>query len=415
MTPRGEHRPDNHRSTDTSIGHFLGQFEASAKTRELYALHLTQYSNWCQERGIDAVNVTPGQIYDYQDHLRQEGRKESTVWNKTAALKAYYRWLTDVDVIPSNPTERLRSRRVEHGPRRYLSIDEIARLLDVSLNDKNWSLIALLTFNSLRVTELTSCNVESLDTSHTPARLNFTPYRQDRLPYTVIAPEVLERLMAQLDGRTNGPLFLNTRGDRMNRGNAGSIVAEASKRAGFDPPLNAQMLAYTLPGMALEHGFSYLSVLKAAGVVHPSNARRWLHHTERLPGLNAPTRLARLVLNPADDPFVLLSHAEALLEETDAPEAFAIACAGAVLENHLRQLSIARKIPIPEELGRQSIYGFATRLRRDEHIRNADMRTFERVSDIRNDAAHGRFDLLTRELATSTLRQIRELLTSYPL
>lgn len=403
------------RKVDTSTAHFLGQFPASESTRDLYALHLRQYVGWCQDENAPVLEATPGQIYAYQEHMRSQGLKESTIDNKTAALRAYYRWLVTLDAISADPCAHIRRKPRTPVSRRYLSADDIRRLLDASLTDKNWALIALVTFNSMRITELISCDIENLDKRHDEVRLSFTPYRQDRLPYTVVAPEVLSRLEVSLAGRKTGPLFLNTKNVRMNRGNVTHIVKEASKRAGFEPLVSPQILYYTLLGLAMEHGFSYLSVLKAAGVVHPTNARRWLHHTERLSALNAPTRLAQLVLASPDDPLVLLTHAEALLSDTDAPAAFAVASAGAVLEGHLRDLSAKHNVPIPVDERKQTIYGFASRLAQRRLLRPADMKTFERVGLIRNDAAHGRFDRLTPDLATETLSQVRVLLRRYPL
>jgi site-specific recombinase XerD len=402
--------------TDTSIEHFLGQASISASTRNVYRVHLRDYRAWCDAHSLEMEKVRPADVTVYLEHLRGLGTRESTVTNKFYALKGYYAWLESVQAIQRSPMTHLRARRVEHGPPTSVSIDDLRRLLAVANNDRNWALIAILALNSLRVSELLSCNVRNIEVTDGLTRLRFEPHAPNtRLPYTTLAPRVAEALLRQLEGRKTGPLFLDGKEGRMSRRTAAWVLAAASKRAGLAYRVTPQMLAYTLPVTAIEQGFSYVSVLRAIGVIQPRHSRRWLHHAESLSGQSASSRLTRLVLDPPDDTHSLLQHAEAMLNETEMPDAFAVMGAAAILERHLRLLNIAHDIPVPGDDREGSIYGYATKLRAQKCLSNADMHLIESIAALRNKASHGRFESVPDGVGATTLRTIRELVERHPL
>lgn len=400
-------------STDTSFEHYLGQTGFATTTRELYGYHLREYGAWCMANDVKVLEATASDVVRYLDGLRDA---ESTVSNKFYALKGYYNWLVSLRHIAESPMQILRTKRLTSGPPDSLSIEELRALLAAAGGDRNWSLIALISLNSLRVTELVECNVSDLERSHGVTTLRFKPQSKSNRPsFTVLAPEVAEVVARQLEGRRTGPLLLDSQGDRMSRRAASWLIAEAGKRAGISYKVTPRTLAYTLPTVALEKGFSFVGLIRAIGVPQPRHGSRWSEKITALPEQHAAVRLSRLVLQPPESSWNWLLHAEAVLNETDLPDAFAVMTAGAVLEQHLRLLCLENNIPVRDKSNKGSLNIYVEALRRENVIRLADKRIFENVGDLRNDAAHGWFEKIPPGEGVSTIRAVRELIAKYPL
>jgi hypothetical protein len=99
----------------------------------------------------------------------------------------------------------------------------------------------------------------------------------------------------------------------------------------------------------------------------------------------------------------LMGQVHALIEDRDAHPAAAIVLAGAALELRTRAAVDARQITISE---RRSLGAYYRKLREDGLITAQTVKEFEAVAGLRNDAAHGQFDALSKERAGLMEQQV---------
>jgi hypothetical protein len=92
----------------------------------------------------------------------------------------------------------------------------------------------------------------------------------------------------------------------------------------------------------------------------------------------------------------MMSQARQLLEDRKAHPAPAIVLCGAALETALRTVVNARGLLLAE---RPSMSAYARLLRQAQLITVQDMKDIEQCAGLRNAAAHGEFDILSRERA----------------
>lgn len=405
------------RDPEASIEHYLAQSRLKFSTRNAYRISLRKFEIWCADGDLRVEAVTPSDVARWMQQLRDHGSAESTVTNIFYAVKGFFGWLVSQGVIHGSPMSDLNATRSVQGPPESVSVDDLRKLLAVAGSEKNWALIAILAFSSLKVSELLRCDVSSLDASGGISRLHFEPLSvENRIPFTVLATEVAVVLQKQLAGRKAGPLFLNRKGKRMARAGATAVLSSASKRAALGFVATPQMLAYTLPVTALELGFSMVSVVRACGVPQPRHASPWLLHATAAPAeQNASIQLTRLVLQPPNSSLNLLLHVESLLHQTNLPEPFAVMSAVSVMERHLRLLCLEQDIRVVEDGSKGSINKHVDELRRIGLVDLPDKHTFSALADLRNSAAHGWFDRVPRGSGLSTLRKVGELIGRYPL
>lgn len=92
----------------------------------------------------------------------------------------------------------------------------------------------------------------------------------------------------------------------------------------------------------------------------------------------------------------LMDQVQALSQDKATHPAAAIVLAGAALETALRATVVERSLPLADK---PSIDAYAKALRSAKHISAQDMKDITSCAGLRNAAAHGEFDELSRERA----------------
>lgn len=104
----------------------------------------------------------------------------------------------------------------------------------------------------------------------------------------------------------------------------------------------------------------------------------------------------------------MMGQVRRLLGDKQTHPAAAIVLCGAALESALRSLIEARGLELPE---RPSLSTYSQLLRREELITKQEAKDLEQVGGLRNAAAHGQFDELSRERAGLMEQQTNLLLS----
>lgn len=399
-----------------SVAAFTARYK-SARTREIHARYCGGYLSWLESEGIELGDARASDVLRHLDTLRA-GRKESTIDTILKSIRAYYRWLVNQGAVSQNPAAEIRStwqRRTQ--PPQFVPPSDIRFMLASAPSERDRALIAIIAVSSLRVTELLSCNISDLDFARGHRILHFKPTStRKRPPYVVLTPEIAELVERQLEGRKKGPLFLGQVGEaRLDRRGVFTMVSTTAKRAGIPYPVSPQMLTYTLPMIAIQHGYSFRGVMRAMGVPDPRHSDRWLAADPGDSEDNASVRFARFLMAPPDTSEAMLLHSEALMIESEMPEPFAIMTVGAIVERHLRLLSAAHGIAVKEEASKGSITYYVGELQRKGIVKMHDARNVRSLGDLRNEAAHGWFERIPAGSAHRVLRDARAFVAGYPL
>nr|WP_237448527.1 site-specific integrase [Nocardioides flavescens] len=389
----------------------------AAVTKRAKRTGLRHFDDWLTaHRGRAIQSATTRDIANYLAEWDEAGKSVASQRNRFHVLRGYFRWLELEGEIARSPMTGMQPRQEVRKLPQSVSVDELRLMLDNTVSDQGWLIIAVLAVNSLRVSELLGCDVSNVERRNGFTHLRFdSNLGQQRPPLIVLAPEVEVVLSRYLKGRRSGPLILNVNGGRLNRSSAASMVRLTAQRAGIPYTVTPQMLSYTLQATALENGFSLTSVLRAMGVPQPRHSMRWMTADRPLSQDNASLRLARMVFHPTESTQNALSNVESLLSDASTPDAFALMAAGAVLERHLRLLCMESGVQAPEPQDLGSINRWAGELQRLRVLETADRHLVDSIGNRRNWAAHGFFERLEVGMAEQTYRSVLDIVTRYPL
>lgn len=161
--------------------------------------------------------------------------------------------------------------------------------------------------------------------------------------------------------------------------------------------------------IALDHGVPLGAIQRWAGYGDLRRLQRF-QHTQREPSKPVSHLVADALVT--DETPVVLQQAQRLLAERNVHPVAPIVLASAALEEHLRALVESAGATIA---GRPGINAYAVGLRTAGALDVTELRRLNLWGDLRNAAAHGRYDDLTFDDAVELVTGVEGFILRYPI
>lgn len=157
---------------DPLVANFLDKIRAedglSQNTILSYGKDLELFCKFLALRKIPLKEANPDNIKDYFYELYQQDLRSSSVSRKISCLKNFYRFLENENLITQNPTLYLQGQKRESKLPKFLSEEEVFKMLDYINRDKSEfgmklsCMMEVLYSAGLRVTELVSLPISAI-------------------------------------------------------------------------------------------------------------------------------------------------------------------------------------------------------------------------------------------------------------
>jgi integrase/recombinase XerD len=191
----------------------------SGLTYEAYALDLRQYVTWCAEHRVVLFGARRSDIETFGRHLESLGRARATIARRLCTVAAFYRYVEEEGLIASSPAVHVRRPRLDYESNATgLDRNEVGALLVAAglASARDHALITLLALNGLRVSEATGADIEELGLSR--GHRTLTIHRKGGKVVTIpLAPRTARAIDLAVGERCEGPIFVNSSGDRLDR------------------------------------------------------------------------------------------------------------------------------------------------------------------------------------------------------
>ena len=288
------------------LEHLIIEKGFSSNTSTAYRNDLQQFWEFCQEkRNGDSQNgngkaespwrhVDLDLLNDYIGDLRtRKGYRDTTTARKVASLKSFFGFLSENDIIAEDPTESLGSPHVGRSLPKFLSEDEVTRLLDLASKQgsnegqRDATILELLYATGLRVGELVSLNVRDVDVLESNIRC-WGKGGKERIVY--LYPKALSELKRYLSrvrpallGNHKGEtaLFVNHRGERLTRQWVWNILKASGEKAGISQRITPHTMRHSFATHLLQNGASLRHVQELLGHSSISTTQVYTHLTDR--------------------------------------------------------------------------------------------------------------------------------------
>jgi integrase/recombinase XerC len=209
--------------------------------------------------------------------------KKSSVGRKLAAIRSFFRFLVRQGVVAKNPAELIATPKKESRLPFHLDIDQVTTLVEAPQDDDKHALrdravLEMLYSCGLRVSELTGLAIGDLDLSGGMVRVLGKGGKERIVP---VGSRALEAVRSYLQGRGelagSGPLFLNTRGQRINRRSVARIVDAHVLRIAAFKRISPHILRHTFATHMLEGGADLRAIQELLGHASLSTTQKYTH------------------------------------------------------------------------------------------------------------------------------------------
>jgi integrase/recombinase XerD len=226
---------------------------------------------------------TDNHLISYVLHLRERSYASSTVARKIAAVKSFCHYIVDQGVLRHDPSTSLTSPRVEKFVPRTLSPDQIAALLEQparsrtpeALRDK--AMLETLYATGMRVTELTSLDLDDIDFTSQRVQCGKKPDRCRWVPLASEAGEALDEYLQigrpLLRQSSDDPaVFLNHRGTRLTRQGFWLILKAYGEAVNIED-ITPHTIRHSFAAHALHRGHNLQDIQKILGHMNISTTQ----------------------------------------------------------------------------------------------------------------------------------------------
>ena len=98
-----------------------------------YRIDLGQFSRWLRERCYDLAGAGEPQLLDYLAHDLSRGGAARSTSRRLSSLRRFYRYLFREGIIAEDPSAKISSPAIGHSLPKFLSPDDVVRLLKAPL------------------------------------------------------------------------------------------------------------------------------------------------------------------------------------------------------------------------------------------------------------------------------------------
>ena len=217
--------------------------------------------------------------------LSDKGTGKTSLARKVSALRTFFNYLCRESKMTNNPGKMVSTPRKERRLPRFLSVDEMGRLLSTlsdegPLRTRDRAILETFYSSGLRIGEVVALDIGDINFTEHLIRVKGKGRKERIVPIGVRALEAIrECLKTPLNppsGSTGQPLFLNKYGKRITTRSVHRIVEKYKRLAGFWD-ITPHSIRHSFATHILDGGADLRSVQEMLGHVSLSTTQRYTH------------------------------------------------------------------------------------------------------------------------------------------
>jgi integrase/recombinase XerD len=262
----------------------IAMFLSAKKIEGLSQLTTKSYSielrTFAKHMLISTEKITTTDIRRYLGMFNE--LKLGSLTTKLSILKSFFGWLAGEEIIPRDPTRKVKAPKKEKRLPKALTIEELELIRESCRNMRERALVEVFYATGARLSELVHLNRNDIDFANSCATVFGKGSKERKVYFSVRAMFHLKKyLMSRLDDEN--ALFVTERKPYrrlMNR----SIQAEFKKialKAGVKKNVHPHVFRHTLATLMLNNGADLVSVQNILGHEDPATTQVYAQITEQ--------------------------------------------------------------------------------------------------------------------------------------
>ena len=247
----------------------------SYNTEVSYQRDLKKMAAFLEEKGIREFGLVKGEdLSDYLRYMENEHFASSTISRNVASIRAFFQYLVKGGKLENDPSDDLKSPKVEKKMPEILSIAEVERLLTqpdirTEKGQRDSAMLEVLYATGMRVSELTHLRVSDVN-----LRLSYIVCHDDSkervIPLGSVCRDALYRYIRDarptfVKNSEETVLFTNYSGKPMSRQGFWKVLKGYADEAGIRKDITPHTLRHSFAVHMLQNGADVRSVQELLG------------------------------------------------------------------------------------------------------------------------------------------------------
>ena len=265
----------------------------SKNTSESYYRDISRFVAFMRTKNVDRFSeIDKALIYDYIDAYRSgklsDVRPSNATYSRSmSALRSFFKYLNESEIIDYNPINLFKGAKNERQLPDVLTFSQIERLLAIfDLEDpvelRNRTIIETIYACGLRVSELTSLDISSLNQDEMCLRVVGKGNKERIIPYYPRLRKLFKLYLSEYRNHLNpldDALFINQRGKRLSNRSVQNIIEEAGIVADLKANVHPHALRHSFATHLLDNGADLRVVQELLGHENLSTTQIYTHLT----------------------------------------------------------------------------------------------------------------------------------------
>lgn len=237
-----------------------------------YSRDLAKFEKFLVETKRDFLKLSAHDITDFAVSLKDDNLSLSSVNRAISGIKGFYRYLALENGVV-DPTTEISSARLTRKLPKALTIDEVTRLIESAdregdpISPRDRAILELLYSTGARVSEIIGLNVADFSLSSTTdgdvhiVKVMGKGSKERLVPLGKFAVAAVDNYLTRVrpalvvkNPKSEGALFLNSRGKRLSRQSAWRVVLDAASATGLNGKVSPHVLRHSFATHLLDGG-----------------------------------------------------------------------------------------------------------------------------------------------------------------
>lgn len=223
----------------------------------------------------------PSDEVTYQDLLDWQGSMAdmaaNTVNKRIMAVRKFYKYLTNVGVIGTDPTDNIKSVKAPQEEAFYVPFEDAKKMIKYGKNPRDKAIIALFLSTGLRYSEVANLTLDDYDNERIVIRTKGNKLRSvwlnDMCRYYID-----EYLKVRKESKYNN-LFISNQGTPMKNNSLNNTLKVIAKRTGISCDIHLHSLRHSVTS-ELCHNYGIEMASKVIGHNSIKTTARYCHDTQ---------------------------------------------------------------------------------------------------------------------------------------
>lgn len=249
------------------VNHFLGAKKSEGmkqKSTSNYRMCLELFADYINKAAAD---VTVNDIREYITYLSDvRGNKTSSIQSYINILRSFFTWMHNEELIPKNPTIRIKSFRIDKKESRHpLTSEQLEMLRDACKTYREKALVEFLYSTGCRLSEVEQINAGDVDFDNRSVSIIGKGSKRRTLYFSVKARLMLRNYLSERKGGTT--LFCTTRKpyNRLGKRSIQLLLKNLGERAGIAKRVHPHVLRHTFATHMLNAGMDITVIQQLMG------------------------------------------------------------------------------------------------------------------------------------------------------